>query len=43
MLNFPFGPERDSLQESFFNEDDENETDQDQEKGSSRVSEVAEE
>ena len=43
VLNFPFGPERDSLQESFFNEDDENETDQDQEKGSSRVSEVAEE
>ena len=38
---FQFGPERDSLQEPFFNEDDENETKQ--EKSRDRVSQAVEE
>ena len=41
MLNFPFEPERDSLQEPFRNEDDENETDQ--ERSSSRISQAVQE
>ena len=41
MLNFPFEPERDYLEESFFNEDDENKTEQ--ERSSSRVSQAVEE
>ena len=40
MLDFPFEPERESLQEPFFNEDDENETEQ--ERSSSRVSQAVE-
>ena len=41
VLNFPLEPGRDSLQEPFFNEDDENETEQ--ERSSSRVSQAVEE
>ena len=41
MLHFQFEPEIDSLQEPFFNEDDENETEQ--ERSSSRVSQAVEE
>ena len=41
MLGFPLEPERESLQEPYFDEDDENETDQ--ERGSSRVSQAVEE
>ena len=41
MLNFPFEPERDYLEESFFNEDDENKTEQ--ERSSSRVSQAVQE
>ena len=40
VLNFLFEPERDSLQEPFFNEDDENETEQ--ERSSSRVGQTVE-
>ena len=41
MLNFPFEPERDYLEESFFNEDDENKTEQ--ERSCSRVSQAVQE
>ena len=41
MLGFPLEPERESLQEPYFDEDDENETDQ--ERGSSRVCQAVEE
>ena len=41
VLNFSFEPERDSFQEPFFNEDNENETEQ--ERISSRVSQTVEE
>ena len=40
MLGFPFEPERDSLQELFFNEDDNNKTEL--ERSSSRVSQAVE-
>ena len=40
MLGFPFEHERDYLQEPFFNEDDENETEQ--ERSSSRVNQAVE-
>ena len=40
VLSFHFDPERDSLQEPFLNEDDENETEQ---KRSNRVSQAVEE
>ena len=38
ILGFPFEPERDFLQERFFNEDDENETEQ--VRNSTRLSQV---
>ena len=41
MLGFQFEPKRDSLQELFFNEDDENETEQ--ERSGNRVSQAVEE
>ena len=41
MPGFPFEPKRDSLQEQFFNEDDENETEQ--ERSSGRVRQAIEE